>query len=161
MTYNPATDSYQNDIFEKILDTDFRCNIPYKINKEKYSEILKEHNQQQRIIDADVVIFCYDYTESKKWESDDKVDLSYSFFAWPKNSPENSEDYYDCFLFWHYDYENQKEAYENFVHELLKCVIGVDYEHVMNVYNDILNEREELNKRLEIVENILYENRID
>lgn len=160
MTYNSSTDSFQNDRFEKILDTNFRYDIPYKINKEKYSEILKEHNQQQRIIDADVVIFRCDYSENEKW-GNDELELSYTFYAWPENSPENSKDYYDCFQFYHYNYDNQKEAYENFVHELLKCVIGVDYEHVMNVYNDILNEREELNKHLEIVENILYENRID
>ena len=161
MTYNSSTNSFQNDRFEKILDTNFRYDIPYKVNKVKYSEILKEHNQQQRIIDADVVTFHCDYTENEKWGNDDEVELSYTFFAWPKNSPKNSKDHYDCFQFWHYDYDNQKEAYENFVHELLKCVIGVDYEHVMNVYNDILNEREELNKQLEIIENILYENRID
>ena len=156
MTYNSSTDSFQNDRFEKILNTNFRYDIPYKINKDKYSEILKEHKQKQRIVDADVVIFCCDYTENEKGDK-----LSYTFFAWPENSPENSEDHYDCFQFYHYKYDNQKEAYESFVHELLKCVIGVDNEHVMNVYNDILNEREELNKQLEIVENILYENRID
>ena len=42
MYYNPGTGSYCNDFMEHIADTKFRTNVPYKIDKQKYDEILRK-----------------------------------------------------------------------------------------------------------------------
>ena len=49
----------------------------------------------------------------------------YAFFAFPEK-PEGSKDFYDCILFEELNFSNHKEAYENFVRELMSSVIGVD-----------------------------------
>lgn len=162
MTYNIATDSYQNDEFEQILDTNFRYDIPYKIDREKYAEILKKHNQKMRIVDADVVLFRTDYCCSSSFdyndeEKENKEPYLYAFYAWPENSPEGR---YDCFLFSDDEYENkelQKEAYENFIREIMGCIIEVDKEYLQKVKDELISKIEEFYKQLNLVNNILNE----
>lgn len=123
MYYNPGTGSYETYFLEPILDTGFKSNVPYKIDRKKYQEILEKYKQDMRIVDADVVSFNYDYSK----HDDGKIWL-YAFYAYPKNSPEGSEDFYDCFLFDDircYD-KDIEEEYQKFVRELMECVIGVD-----------------------------------
>ena len=157
MTYNPGTDSYQNDDFEQILDTEFIYDIPYKIDRKKYTEVLKKYNQDMRILDADIVLFRTDYCYSSSWdEKENKEPYLYAFYAWPENSPEGSKDFYDCFLFQDYKYDNKhKEVYENFIREIMGCIIEVDKEHLQKVKDNVVSKIEEFYKQLDIVTNIL------
>lgn len=127
MYYNPGTGSYCNDFMEHIADTEFRTNVPYKIDKQKYDEILRKYNESTRFHDSDVVTFSMDYNFHENSEGEDgETPYMYAFFAFPEK-PEGSEDFYDCILFHDYEYDNKhKEAYENFVRELMGSVIGVD-----------------------------------
>ncbi len=154
MYYNHATDSYNNDFLEQIFDTGIYCNIPYKIDRKKYNKILKKYNQCTRIIDADVVEFCYDCCITEK---DDDL---YCFYAFPKNSPEESNDYYDCFQFDNFDNNGCKnknilEKYKKFVCELMKCVKCVDVPNTIILYNDKLNEMEKIFHEMNIINNII------
>jgi hypothetical protein len=127
MYYNPGTGSYCNDFMEHIADTEFRTDVPYKIDKQKYDEILRKYNEGTRFHDSDVVTFSMDYTFHESSEGEDgETPYMYGFFAFPEK-PEGSEDFFDCILFHDYEYDNKhKEAYENFVRELMGSVIGVD-----------------------------------
>lgn len=122
MTYNSGTDSYQSDFLEPIFSTGFKCDVPYKIDRKKYQEIIERNGQHMRIADADVVSFNYDW-----YKGDDGEFLIYSFFVNPENSPEGSDDFYECFSFDSIDYRDKSlEKYLRFIVELMECVIGVD-----------------------------------
>lgn len=127
MYYNPGTGSYCNDFMEHIVDTEFRTDVPYKIDKQKYNEILLNYNECSRFKDSDVVTFSMDYCFHDSSEGEDgETPYMYGFFVFPEK-PEGSEDFYDCILFHDYDYDyKHKEVYENFVRELMSSVIGVD-----------------------------------
>ena len=104
MKYNSATDRYESEFLEPILDTDFKYGVPYKINREIYENAFKKFNKNSSIKHvikhADVVVFHAHYDEDYG---------SYTFFAFPKNSPED----YDCSQFYSYD-DKHKESFENF-----------------------------------------------
>ena len=127
MYYNPGTGSYCNDFMEHIGDTEFRTDVPYKIDKHKYNDILLKYNEMTRFKDSDVVTFSMDYSfRSCSKGEDGETPYMYGFFAFPEK-PEGSDDFYDCILFDDYKYDNKhKEAYEDFVKELMTSVIGVD-----------------------------------
>ena len=131
MTYNLGTGSYESDFLENMLDTDFRYGVPYKIDREKYEAVMKEFEKEVRIKDANVVVFHADYNKD---EEEDRGIYSYTFFVWPKNSPEGSDDFYDCSQFWDYDYDfKHKEKFEEFVHAILESVVGVDVPTAMSL----------------------------
>ena len=123
MTYYEETGSYQNDPFESILDTGFRYDVPYRIDRKKYEDLLRSYDTNARIVDADVVMFRAEYYE----HSDDE--RNYAFFAWPENSPEGSHDFYDCILF-DYKYDDPCAEFEKFVHGMMECIIEPDAECV-------------------------------
>ena len=80
--------------------------------------------------------------------------------AYPKNSPEGSEDFYDCFLFEdaRCNGKNTDEEYEKFVRELMGYVIGVDIPAATNMRNEKLKQvHQSLNELYEIV-NIIATN---
>ena len=151
MTYSSATDSYEADFLEQILDTDFKYGVPYKIDREKYEQVLKDNHQEIRIKDADVVVFHANYNKD---EGSDRNIYSYTFYAWNKNSPKNSNDFYDCFQFWDYSYDyKHKEKFEEFVHELLKSVVCVDNEYLGKLIKELAKKRTEINKNIaELIE---------
>ena len=65
----------------------------------------------------------------------------YAFFAWPQNSPEGSDDFYECSLFQDYTYDNKhKEVFEEFVREMLKCIIEPDEEQVRKLILELRDE---------------------
>ena len=129
MTYLAETGSWQSDFLEKILDTDIRCDVPYKIDRKKYEDVVKKYSLELRIKDADVIIFRVDY--SKDFDDPDGEFTGKTFFAWPKNSPEGSDDFYDCFQFhdWYGDEKHHADMFEIFVHELLESVMCPDPEY--------------------------------
>ena len=151
MTYSDATGSYQNDFLEQIPDSELRFDVPYKIDRKKYEKVIREHNQELRIFDADVVSFRADfYGDTSK---------HFTFFAWPENSPEGSKDHYDCFQFLDYKYENEEEqlkAYNEFVHSILECVIEPDKEQVKNLMDRLTKEKETLENNINELQSILY-----
>lgn len=155
MYYNPGTDSYDADFLEPILETGFRCNVPYKIDRKKYQEVLEKYKQDMRIVDADVVSFTYDYSK----HDDGKIWL-YSFYTYPKNSPEGSEDFYDCFLFEDIrcNGKNIEEEYQKFIQELMKCVIGVDIQIATNLRNEKVKQVRQAQKELDEIVDIITTN---
>ena len=142
MEYFEGTGSYEAEFLEQILDTRFRYGVPYKIDKKKWDEILEKYGEKTRFNDADVVKFHSDYSLSDY--RDGKL-YSYAFFAWPQNSPEGSDDFYECILFSDYKYNDKhKEAYENFIHEIVKCIICVDQYSL----EKLIAEKKEEQKRI-------------
>lgn len=79
MKYNNATDRYESEFLEPILDTNFKYGVPYKINREIYENAFKQFNKnssiKHAIKHADVVVFHAHYDEDYG---------SYTFFAFPK-----------------------------------------------------------------------------
>lgn len=153
MKYNSATDRYENEFLEPILDTNFKYGAPYKINREVYENAFKKFNKDIRIKDADVVVFHVGYT----YYSDKEGGVySYTFYTWPKNSPEESEDFYDCAQFYGCDYGNKcKETFEDFVHAVLESVIEVDKAHCKNLINRFQEEVDTKMKNIELLKNII------
>lgn len=127
MYYNESTGSYCNDFMEHIADTELRTDVPYKIDKQKYDEILLKYKNGSRFKTTDVVTFAMDYSfhHCDKGE-DGETPYLYGFFAWPENPSDGSGDFYDCILFEELNFSDHKEAYENFIKELTSCIIGVD-----------------------------------
>lgn len=141
MTYSDATNSYQADFLENILDTKYRYNVPYKIDKAKYAEVVKRFGKSSNLKRATVVSFFSDYTVSDR-------EKSYAFYTWTQNTKED----YDCFQFWRYEYKGkQRKAYEDFVHAILDCIIGVDYEKTKEIYNRLQKEKNEIDKQIKIL----------
>lgn len=154
MIYEPGTGCYETEFLENILDTTYKYGVPYIIDREKYEAVMKEFEKEVRIKDANVVVFHADYNKD---EEEDRGIYSYAFFAWPKNSPEGSEDFYDCSQFWDYDYDyKHKEKFEEFVHAILESVVGVDVPTAINLRNDKAEEIKHSFKELDELDNIIF-----
>lgn len=154
MTYSEGTGSYEADFLENILDTEYKYGIPYKINREKYEAVMKEFEKEVRIKDANVVVFHADY--NKEDDEPERGIYSFAFFAWPQNSPEGSEDFYDCSLFWDYKYDyKHKEKFEEFVHAILGSVIGIDNQHLLSLINERTIERDKITREIKTLESYL------
>lgn len=156
MTYSCATDSYQNDFLEKILDTDFRFDVPYKIDRKKYEEVVKKYNFELRIKDADVVTFRCDFDREDNEDENSPI-KGKTFYTWNENSPEGSDDFYDCFQFrdWYKEEEHHIEHFEEFVHDLLETVISPDRIYIMKLEVNLKEKRKQTNKEIRIVNKIL------
>ena len=153
MKYNSATDSYESKFLEPILDTNFKYGVPYKIDREVYENAFKKFNKDIRIKDADVVVFHVGYTCNSDKEGGV---YSYTFYTQPKNSPEESEDFYDCAQFYGCDYGNKcKETFEDFVHAVLESVIEVDKVHCKNLINRLQEEIDTKMKNIESLKNLI------
>lgn len=154
MEYNSATDCYQSYFLEPILDTDFKYGVPYKIDREIYENAFKKFNKDIRIKDADVVVF---HADCNKDEGDEERGIYfYTFYAWPENSPEGSEDFYDCSQFWDWDYDNKhKETFENFVHAVLESVIKPDKQCGEKLIAELQKEVDIKIKNIESLKNLL------
>ena len=146
MKYNSATDSYESEFLEPILDTNFKYGVPYKIDREKYENVFKKRNINNRIKDADVVVFHAHYDEDEDYNS-------YTFFAFPQNSPEH----YDCTQFYDYDDEH-KESFENFTHfvdAVLESVISPDKQYSEKLIAELQQEIDTKMKNIESLKNLL------
>lgn len=154
MEYNIAIGSYEDEFLEPILDTDFKYGVPYKIDREIYENAFKKFNKNIRIKDADVVVFHADYNKD---DDDEKRGFySYTFYAWPENSPEGSEDFYDCSQFYDWDYDNKhKETFEDFVHAVLESVIEIDEECTKKLIAELQKEVDTKMKNIESLKNLL------
>ena len=154
MTYSEGTGRYEADFLENILDTEYKYGIPYKINREKYEAVMKEFEKEVRIKDANVVVFHADY--NKEDDEPERGIYSFAFFAWPQNSPEGSEDFYDCSQFWDYNYDyKHKEKFEEFVHAILGSVIGIDNQHLLSLINERTMERDKITREIKTLESYL------
>ncbi len=156
MKYNSATDNYESEFLEPILDTNFKYGVPYKIDREKYENVFKKRNINSRIKDADVVVFHAHYNEDYD---------SYTFFAFPQNSTEH----YDCTQFYerfydyddddkHYDDDKHKESFENFTHfvdAVLESVINPDKQYSEKLIAELQQEIDTKMKNIESLKNLL------
>ena len=78
------------------------------------------------------------------------------FIPGQKNSPEESEDFYDCAQFYGCDYGNKcKETFEDFVHAVLESVIEVDKVHCKNLINRLQEEVDSKMKNIESLKNLI------
>lgn len=154
MEYNSATGSYESEFLEPILGANFKYGVPYKIDREIYENAFKKFNKDIRIKDADVVVFHADY--NKDYGDEERGIYYYAFFAWPKNSPEESEGLYDCSQFYDRDYDNKhKEAFEDFVHAVLKSIIAPDEEYTKKLIAELQQEVDTKIKNIESLKNLL------
>lgn len=161
MEYSSATDSYEAEFLENILDTKFSYGVPYKIDKEKYNKVLEKYNEKSRFKEADVVKFHFDYSIKKDDDNNDKIYL-YAFFIFPKNSPEGSDDMYDCILFDDYKYdEKHKEACENFIHSLVQTIITVDHDAMDKLISEKKAEKTKLSYEIEKLCQLQVDKNID
>lgn len=136
MKYSEATDSWQSEFAEKIPSTNIRCEIPYRIDRHIYESVMKDNGQQVRFKDTDAVTFTFDIDTAPVGECHPDA-----LFVWPQNSPEGSEDMYDCILFrkeW-----GQVEDFSAFINELKGCITGVDLKCADELRNEIMDEIED------------------
>lgn len=154
MIYEPGTGSYEAEFLENILDTAYKYGVPYIIDREKYEAVMKKFEKETGIKDANVVVFHADYNKD---EEEDRGIYSYAFFAWPKNSPDGSEDFYDCSQFWDYQYDyKHKEKFEEFVHAILESVVGVDVPTAINLRIGKMEEIKRSFKEIDELDNIIF-----
>lgn len=155
MTYSEATGSFESDFLEQIFDTEYKYNVPYKIDREKYVNLLNEYNQENRIKDADVFSFHYSFHKSNIFGDEDD-DPSYAFFAWPQNSPEESKDFYDCFQ--SYRFNDSKEEFEAFVRKVLECIIEPDKVLLLKLKVRLINDIVKIENNIADIDTILNSN---
>ena len=153
MYYEEGTGSYQNDFLEKILDTDYLFDVPYKINKEAYNTILEEYNQKTRFHDANVVLFRCDYNLEDDHDETTEV-TSRGFFIWPQNSPEGSNDFYDAILFG-FGTGLTVDVYEQFVKDILGCVVCVDLDHAKELKDGLCKQMAVLRDNIDIIDGLI------
>ena len=151
MTYYEETGSYQNDPFESILDTGFRYDVPYRIDRKKYEDLLRSYDTNARIVDADVVMFRAEYYEHGEGER------NYAFFAWPGNSPEGSHDFYDCILLPDYKYADTEAMFEKLARGMMECVIEPDKDCIKRDIDKMRDTIRTIKKHIATLQKILIE----
>lgn len=151
MHYEEGTGSYQNDFLELILDTQYRYDFPYRVDKEKYNTIMEKYHEATRFKDADVVTFRCDYNN----DDDDNIDHR-AFFVWPENSPEGSRDFYDCIQFG-YGLGLELDDYEPFVRDILDCIVCVDTDHAKDLKDKLRGQMAVLKDNIEVIDGLLWE----
>ena len=148
MYYNKSTDSYDSKDFEEIPGTGLMFGVPYLIDRDKYKAVLGKHHFHMRIKDADVVTF-----------SMSSSGIGYVLFAFPKNSPEGSDDFYECFSFYNDDFETQdhrNEEFQKFMYEMADCVAGPSPNRCHDLKNELMRNIRENLKFISIIDEILY-----
>ena len=157
MYYNEGTGSYVNDEFEPIYETGYYFGIPYKINREKFEIVMQKYGEKPRVKDADVLVFNMHYNI----DDDTANPTHYAFFATPKNSPDGSDDFYECIQFSYLWDENDKtctERFIEFVHEFMECVIGVSVGHLNEMKDEKVHELSVIDRQIMLIDEILKEN---
>lgn len=150
MKYNEATDSYQNEYMEDILDTGFKYDIPYVIDTEKYQQILTEYSQKSCFKNTDTVIFHADYSVD-----DDNIPWLYAFYVFPSNQPTESDSSYDCILFDRYREEQIKSKFDEFVHKIAECVKYPNDFVLTQIQKKLESEMDEKKKNIEYINKLL------
>lgn len=121
MKYEEGTGEYESTFMEQIY-TDSQdiilSDIPYKVDRGIYEDVFGKYGEEVRVKDADVVRF-----HASMHTADDEDEERWVFFVWPENSPEGSEDFYECVFF------DGKKDYAQFLSEFKHCIIGVDKEY--------------------------------
>ena len=136
------------DNIEKILDTEYLCGVAYKIDKKKYDKVAAGINNPSRFKDTDVVTFSI-YADLDCIDSDTSV-MS-SLIVWP----ENTIDQYDCFSF----IDGAEWDFEDFVHQITDCVIGVDIECNAKIKANLEKDIATKQKYVETLNKIINNNR--
>ena len=152
MHYNSEIGSYTNDMLEQILGTNFYFNVPYQINKQRYNVVLEKYGKKSRISDATVVDFGMDMD---KEEDEDINTCGYTLFVFPKNSPSESNDFYDCIQFRDYKYNNTKESFEAFLKEILTSIVAPSIEYINKAKGQIYANMAEEIKHLAKLDSII------
>lgn len=148
MYYNESTDSYVNKDFEGMPGTGLIFGVPYIIDRDKYKSMLEKHRFRMRIKDADVVTF-----------SMSSSGIGDCLFAFPKNSPEGSNDFYECFSFYNDDFETQdqrSEEFQKFMGEMAGCVAGPSPTHCQELKNELMGNIREILESISAIDEILY-----
>lgn len=153
MYYEESTGSYQNDFLERILDTDYLFDLPYRIHKERYNNILENYHLKGRFKDADVVMFHCDYNLEDDDDETSKINTR-GFFIWPKNSPKGSKDFYDAFLFG-FGTGLTVDDYDKFVRDILDCVLCVDNDQARELKDDLRKQMATLKDNINTIDGLL------
>lgn len=149
MHYSESTDSYVNENFEEMQGTGLMFGVPYIIDRDKYESMLEKRRFRMRIKDADVVTF-----------SMSSSGIGDVLFAFPKNSPEGSNDFYECFSFYNDDFETQdqrNEEFQKFMGEMAGCVAGPSPTHCHELKNELMRNNREILESISIIDEILNE----
>ena len=152
MYYDEVTGDFHNEDFEQILDTEFRFDIPYLINKEKYENTLRKYNINPRVKDADIVVF-----NSTCTKDDDSNEKTYTFFAFPRNSPEGSDDFYECIQFgdWFEEKGRPYSMHNQFITELISCISGPSQMYCYELKKSIMKDIKQDLEHIELIDNII------
>ena len=151
MYYNESTDSYISENFDEIPGTGLMFGVPYIIDRDKYKSVLEKRHFNMRIKDADVVTFSMYSSE-----------IGDILFAFPKNSPEGSNDFYECFSFYNNDFETQdqrNEEFQKFMGEMSGCIAGPSPTHCHELKNELMRNIRESLEFISAIDEILYENK--
>jgi len=118
MKYEEETGDYESVFMEQIYNDSQDIifgDIPYKVDRGVYEEVFCKYHEAVRIVDADVVRF-----HTSMFTVGDGDEECWTFFVWPENSPQESEDFYECVFF------DGKKEYVKFLSEFKRCILGVD-----------------------------------
>jgi len=154
MYYDESIGSFTNDFLEKIENTDFYYNVPYKIDKEKYGIVARRRGLKTTGIEsANVVSFSADYGIDE--DAAGKM-IRRSFFVWPKNSADGSDDWHDVFFFGYCSgMDIPIDEYENVVMEILGCVTGIDIDCSAELLGRLLDKLDKTVKEIQTLREII------
>ena len=150
MKYDAATNSYQNEYMEDILDTGLKYNIPYVIDMEKYQQVLTEYSETNSFKNTDTVIFHADYSVD-----DDNIPWLYAFYVFPSNQPTESDSSYDCILFDSHREGQIESKFNKFVHKIAECVKHPNDFVLTQIQKKLESEMDEKKKNIEYINKLL------
>lgn len=150
MKYDAATNSYQNEYMEDILDTGLKYNIPYVIDMEKYQQVLTEYSETNSFKNTDTVIFHADYSVD-----DDNIPWLYAFYVFPSNQPTESDNTYDCIMFDSHRKEQIESKFDEFVHKIAECVKHPNDFVLTQIQKKLESELDEKKKNIEYINKLL------
>lgn len=160
MHYNSGMGEYTNDYMEPILGTSYLTDVPYKIDKEKYNKIVSKLEKEEKYIisggrfnDADVVSFHLGAYYDDEYVKE--ILKSKSLTIFPKNSPKNSKDFYDCFQVWYDSCDNVEEEYESIVNAILDTIIGPDEACVEKLIDEMTAKKADLDNNINTLNKIM------
>ena len=161
---------FHSEKFEKILDTEYMCDVPYKIDLKKYNEVMEKYlnpGPSRRDLKSKIDTIVISFEKYLPVESENY--LTCNLYVWRTSrvyAGNDDECDYNCFLFSN-DCDEDKTPetvvteFEQCLRDVLDCIICLNEVAAKQYIKDVNEAIEEKQKEIETFKDIIEKKQTD